>query len=492
MALAPQAIIKVIRNGGSHSPSQMKAQLDYIGRKETVAAVANGAPAHAVYSAPLRAHNSAMGADLQPDDAAEVALNWALGTGKYSDGRNSDIAMTTHIVVSFPPGTDHNDAEAAGREWAERMFRPRDNGEFGDDDYYNSYPLNGDEDHDKFYEKQNYRYFSALHTDRDHPHLHLVVDRRGDAGGWLKISARHPVLNYVNMREQMVTVARHHGIELDASSRSERGLGDVRPLTDVQIRLSQRARIQIMPDLHRYPRDDEYDRSIDSESDGTVDYDVDSIDNYDDYSAGVTQAFERAMGYERRNAARERDVANANNDPLIGMEINAAAPPAGLQGEALAQFLLDHPHIAANIAADAADARDLGIGDENRGRAADNPPEGQPPAQRQRGENVEPMQADIGADINDAAEGAVNPRRRKRGQDGFTATGKSEIDVAHVDDGLADETPRAQRRRRHNEAVHNAIVPSVIEGAPLIGDGVTAPRRNPRRAVRDQNRDNEE
>ena len=60
----------------------------------------------------------------------------------------------------------------------------------------------------------------------EHPHLHVVVNRRGldNEGAWLKISKRDPHMNYDNMRETLAEVARERGLELDATSRAERGL----------------------------------------------------------------------------------------------------------------------------------------------------------------------------------------------------------------------------------------------------------------------------
>ncbi|MCF3931809.1 relaxase/mobilization nuclease domain-containing protein, partial [Acuticoccus sp. M5D2P5] len=77
---------------------------------------------------------------------------------------------------------DEAAAERAGRAWAEEMFG---SGAYGGD---------------------SFDYYTAFHTDRDHPHIHVVVHRRGlDNGTWLKVSKRS-AFNYQAMRGLAVTV----------------------------------------------------------------------------------------------------------------------------------------------------------------------------------------------------------------------------------------------------------------------------------------------
>ncbi|MBO9101843.1 relaxase/mobilization nuclease domain-containing protein (plasmid) [Rhizobium sp. K1/93] len=75
---------------------------------------------------------------------------------------------------------------------------------------------------------------------RDHPHLHVVVNRRELFGReWLKISRRHPHLNYDALRVRMAEISLRHGIVLDATSRAERGITE-RPITYAQYRRIER------------------------------------------------------------------------------------------------------------------------------------------------------------------------------------------------------------------------------------------------------------
>ncbi|RWB08507.1 MAG: endonuclease, partial [Mesorhizobium sp.] len=54
------------------------------------------------------------------DRLHEMARSWAEQTGNYQPGQpeaESNQDLTTHIIVSFPRGTDTNNAHAAGRAW---------------------------------------------------------------------------------------------------------------------------------------------------------------------------------------------------------------------------------------------------------------------------------------------------------------------------------------------------------------------------------------
>jgi type IV secretion system T-DNA border endonuclease VirD2 len=267
MVSAPQAVIKIIRNGGTRTPKQIKAQWEYISKDGDVE---------------LKRPESAHGANLDQPQWSEASREWAEATGRYAAGQQgpSNIDMTTHIVVSFPPGTNVEDAEGAGREWAERMFRPleQDNGLDQEDELdhdYEMYHAAHEQPTGQHAAPQNYNFITAFHTDREHPHLHIVVNRRGDAGGWLKISRRHPVLNYTNMRQELVDAAANHNIILDATSRAERGIADPAP-TDAELRRRARVPIPI------FPRD-QTDRSVNSNSEGNLSYALDSAVDYRDF-----------------------------------------------------------------------------------------------------------------------------------------------------------------------------------------------------------------
>ncbi len=252
---APQAVIKIIRNGGTRSPGQIRNQWRYISKGNSVQ---------------LELPDDAQGVILVPEQWTPASKDWAVSTGKYTLGQadpaNND--MTTHIVVSFPPGTDPRSAKSASRAWAEKMFRGPliDANEMDDDPTPTSPPYDV---------PQRYNYVAAFHTDRDHPHMHIVVNRRGDEGGWQKISKRHPVMNYDTMREKLVEAAAGEGIQLEATTRAERGI-DGPNMTDAEYRRQERERrIEINP-----PNISDRPLNSDSESDGGTDYDDDSDVHY--------------------------------------------------------------------------------------------------------------------------------------------------------------------------------------------------------------------
>ncbi|ABC92934.1 UNVERIFIED_ORG: type IV secretion system T-DNA border endonuclease VirD2 [Rhizobium etli] len=199
----PQVIIRIVPDGGTRTLQQIINQLEYLSRKGK-----------------LELQRSARHLDIPvpPDQIAELARSWVQETGVYDESQpdeRREQELTTHIIVSFPPGTGRADAYAASREWAAEMFGSGNGG-------------------------GRYNYLTAFHVDRDHPHLHVVVNRRELLGReWLKISRRHPHLNYEALRMKMAEISLRHGIVLDASSRAERGILE-RPMTYAQFRRLER------------------------------------------------------------------------------------------------------------------------------------------------------------------------------------------------------------------------------------------------------------
>ena len=141
----PQAVVKMIRNGGASDLRGMKAQMDYLSREG---------------KEPLERSEAQMGIEIDAEQEAEMAAAWRMppeGSGRAD--------RTSHFLASFPEGTDAEAAKRAGRAWAEEMFG---SGKYGGD---------------------SYDYYTAFHTDRAHPHMHVIVYRRGlEEGAWLKVS----------------------------------------------------------------------------------------------------------------------------------------------------------------------------------------------------------------------------------------------------------------------------------------------------------------
>lgn len=187
----PQAIIRIVPGGGARTAEQIRNQWKYLTRKGHMQ---------------LRRSERHLGIVLSPEQIEAVAASWALETGNCPGGRD----LTTHIVVSFPPGTEEEKAFAIARAWAEEMFGSGRNG-------------------------GSFDYLTACHTDRAHPHMHLIVNRRAFEGHWLKISRRHPHLSYDRLRAMLAEIAGRHGIALEATSRVERGISEA-PITYAEYR----------------------------------------------------------------------------------------------------------------------------------------------------------------------------------------------------------------------------------------------------------------
>lgn len=99
---------------------------------------------------PLQRSERYMGVVVDAEGAAALERAWAMPP----EG-SSGADRTSHFIVSFPETTPHGAVERAGRAWAEALFG---SGDYGGDAY---------------------DYYTAFHTDRAHPHMHVVVHRRG-------------------------------------------------------------------------------------------------------------------------------------------------------------------------------------------------------------------------------------------------------------------------------------------------------------------------
>ncbi len=201
----PQAVVKMIRNGGASDMRGMKAQMDYLSREG---------------KEPLERSEANMGIGIDAAQEAEMADAWRMppeGSGRAD--------RTSHFLASFPEGTDAEAAKRAGRAWAEEMFG---SGKYGGD---------------------SYDYYTAFHTDRAHPHMHVIVYRRGlEEGAWLKVSQRGD-LNYDTMRAVLVDVAGREGIELEATTRFARAVHD-RPVPDAEYRRAAEEKREPVPPAH--------------------------------------------------------------------------------------------------------------------------------------------------------------------------------------------------------------------------------------------------
>lgn len=189
-----QALVKLIRKGGTQTARGLREQLQYLNRKGEVE---------------VQRSERFFGAIVDDVEQESLIASWGLTRPNQT---KSD--KTSHFVVSFPPGTDRGDAEKAGREWADKLFN---SGDYGD----------------------VYDYYTVQHNDTAHPHMHVVVSRRGlENGAWLKLSKRG-LIDYQILRDVQVDAAKNHGIHLEATPRFARGESDRKP-TDVEVKRAER------------------------------------------------------------------------------------------------------------------------------------------------------------------------------------------------------------------------------------------------------------
>ena len=186
------AVFKLIPRGGCRTTQQLHGQLEYLLGKADAVLDSRG-----IYE---------QEGSLSSEDALAAAERWSQDWhGKTRTGQ------TSHMLMSFPAGTDTAAVRAISERICERFFEGR------------------------------YDYIAAIHTDRDHPHTHIVVNRRGFDGDLftLRVGTEY---SYQSFKEAMVEIAAEHGIALEASQRLERGIIHRAP-TVAQYRAGQTADI---------------------------------------------------------------------------------------------------------------------------------------------------------------------------------------------------------------------------------------------------------
>ena len=197
-----EAMIKIIRNGACSSTSDLRAQIAYVAREGEV-----------------DIHGAAMfglDAPMNPDEIEETLEAWSenwTGTSKYGE--------TLHMIVSYPIGSNAEAVWDAGREFAEAAFG---SGHYGD----------------------SWDYLTALHTDTAHPHVHVIVNRRGVDHGTLLSTYKGSLLNVDELRRLQAEIGGDHGIDMVATPRLARGVTDLAPGTAAYRNAIQRG---VRPDI---------------------------------------------------------------------------------------------------------------------------------------------------------------------------------------------------------------------------------------------------
>ncbi|MEL6594375.1 MAG: relaxase/mobilization nuclease domain-containing protein [Pseudomonadota bacterium] len=172
------AVFKAIRGGGTHTKSQLANQLEYLTTKST----------HIVDSSGFLDGK----AKLEAKDIKDLTERFAK---RWDAGFKPKLGQTTHMLMSFPIGTRGEDVRDIATDVAERFFQT-DAGHFD--------------------------YIIAVHEDRDHPHAHLVLNRRSQEGEFFFLGRNHR-FNYDDFRLAMVEEAEKYGVRLEATRRIDRG-----------------------------------------------------------------------------------------------------------------------------------------------------------------------------------------------------------------------------------------------------------------------------
>ena len=123
---------------------------------------------------------------------------------------NPKLGHTSHLLMAFPIGTHGEDVAEITREICERFFQG---------------------------EGSHFDYIAAVHEDRDHPHAHIVLNRRSKDGEFFFLKEGHH-FNYDSFREAMVEVSDRYGLRLEATRKLERGIITKRP-SDVDHRRAE-------------------------------------------------------------------------------------------------------------------------------------------------------------------------------------------------------------------------------------------------------------
>ena len=184
---APQAVVKIVRGGGTGTRSDLVAQLSYLSRE--------GGLVLDEYGFNGRDFFVEGQSDIHDLSQAWVA-RWA--RAEALDGRSAQTkAKTYHLIVSFPEGMNEVKAHKAADTFAERFLS---SGEFGD----------------------HWSHVRAWHTDRAHPHMHIIVDRRGASGKMMQINPKRAITPE-RLRALQVDAAAEHGLLMNDTPRLSRG-----------------------------------------------------------------------------------------------------------------------------------------------------------------------------------------------------------------------------------------------------------------------------
>jgi len=184
------AIFKAIRGGGTSNRAQLLNQLEYLTSKSSMIIDNRG-----TYDGQER---------LSAKEVEQVTRRFA---AQWDERFNPKLGHTSHLLMAYPIGTRGEDVADITREICERFFQG---------------------------EGSHFDYIAAVHEDRDHPHAHIVLNRRSKDGEMFFLKQDHH-FNYDAFREAMVEVSDRYGLRLEATRRVERGVVTKAP-ADAEVR----------------------------------------------------------------------------------------------------------------------------------------------------------------------------------------------------------------------------------------------------------------
>jgi len=184
------AIFKAIRGGGTSNRAQLRNQMEYLTSKSSMIIDNRG-----TYDGQER---------LSAKEVEQVTRRFA---AQWDERFNPKLGHTSHLLMAYPIGTRGEDVADITREICERFFQG---------------------------EGSHFDYIAAVHEDRDHPHAHIVLNRRSKDGEMFFLKQDHH-FNYDAFREAMVEVSDRFGLRLEATRRVERGVVTKAP-ADAEVR----------------------------------------------------------------------------------------------------------------------------------------------------------------------------------------------------------------------------------------------------------------
>lgn len=194
-ANTPQAVFKIIRSGGCYNRADIKAQMNYVLGKSD----------HVID--PSYRHDG--GKELTGRQVSRLATDWSEGwRGKIENGNSM------HLMMSFPKGTDTEKVKAITRGVCDELIG-------------------------QGYGRWNY--IAGIHTDRDHPHAHIIVDRRNQENELFYLE-KDGELSYDRFKDAMVEWGRAAGVEMINTSRFSRGITED-ALSSIDLRKSLRGEL---------------------------------------------------------------------------------------------------------------------------------------------------------------------------------------------------------------------------------------------------------